>query len=350
MSKTAKYISFTSVNRSLSDAIAIYEQRVEDAVEVFSKFADQFVLRSCPVCGSEKNQEIDKFHETYCIAQCRQCASTFVNPSPTLPALEYYYNHCACNEMLGKVYRNRVSSKKFIISERTRDIIDIIQEKLLAIKDEESINVLEIGCSSGAFLSELKQGLEEENILNRCHLMGVDIDKNAVNQSVDAELNLVASSVEAFSEQETCQFDLVIHFELIEHLLDPAQFMRSIHKMLKSTGIHYFHTPNALGMDNVALNWNSTRLLAHGIFPPMHINAFTTQNIVHFSLRSGFDVVSVDTPGKLDVDIVKLMTEELGNESVFLDINLFSQQQLIVIQSWLQELGASSHMRVILTK
>ena len=121
-------------------------------------------------------------------------------------------------------------------------------------------------------------------------------------------------------------------------------------KLLKPSGAHHFHTPNALGMDNVALDWNSTRLLAHAIFPPMHINAFTTQNIVHFALRTGFNVVSIDTPGKLDVDIIKLMSEELTKQSNFKSINDFTDDQLAIIQGWLQLLNASSHMRVNLAK
>ena len=156
--------------------------------------------------------------------------------------------------------------------------------------------------------------------------------------------------VEKFAENNSDEFELVIHFELIEHLSDPFQFMLSINKLLKSSGVHHFHTPNALGMDNVALGWNSTRLLAHAIFPPMHINAFTTQNIVHFALRTGFNIVSIDTPGKLDVDITRLVSEELPKSSLFKSINHFTDEQLAVIQSWLQLLNASSHMRVNLAK
>jgi 2-polyprenyl-6-hydroxyphenyl methylase/3-demethylubiquinone-9 3-methyltransferase len=124
--------------------------------------------------------------------------------------------------------------------------------------------------------------LSKDKLLDCCDLQGVDIDKSAVAKSVDPVLELSAMSVESYSENNTCQFDLVVHFELIEHLSDPFKFMVSINNLLKSSGIHHFHTPNALGMDNVAMGWNSTRLLAYGIFPPMHIKAFTTQNIFHF--------------------------------------------------------------------
>jgi len=345
-----EYISFTNTNRSLSDAINIYEQRIQDALDVYSMFGNKFYLRPCPVCGKTDNQEIDKFHGAYGIVKCDYCASVFVNPCPTLNTLEYYYNNCVCNEMLGKVYRKRGLSKNLIISDRTVYIIEIIKKLLQSRKDDSLIKILEIGCGSGVFLSELKRGLSIEGLLDLCELQGVDIDQNAIQKSVDSCLNLFAASAEEFSKNNTSKFNLVIHFELIEHLSDPFQFMITIRQMLKTSGIHHFHTPNALGMDNVVMNWNSTRLLAHGIFPPMHINAFTTQNIVHFSLRSGFRVISVDTPGKLDVDIVRLMLDEVGEESPFREIKNFSDKQLAVIQTWLQSLNACSHMRVTLEK
>jgi len=313
-------------------------------------FEEEFQLRPCPVCGKEDYQEIDKFHGTYGIVKCDYCASVFINPCPTMNAIEYYYNNCACNEMLGKVYRKRAVSKSMIVSDRVAYLIEIIKKLLRSKKVGHKLKILEIGCSSGVFLSELKKGLLVEGILDLCELQGIDIDKGAINKNVDPDINLLTVSVEEFSKSNSSKFDLVVHFELIEHLLDPYQFMISIHEILNVSGVHHFHTPNAIGMDNVVMDWNSTRLLAHGIFPPMHINAFTTQNIVHFSLRSGFRIITVDTPGKLDVDIVRLMQDEINEGSHFKEIDTFSDEQLAVIQSWLQTLNACSHMRVTLEK
>ena len=108
----------------------------------------------------------------------------------------------------------------------------------------------------------------------------------------------------AFKKLPYEKYDLIIHFELHEHLRDPFAFMLSVHKLLLDDGLHHFCTPNMLGFDNVAIGYNGFRPLAHGIFPPMHLHSFTTQNIIHFSIRSGFKVAQLDTPGNFDVDIV----------------------------------------------
>ena len=107
---------------------------------------------------------------------------------------------------------------------------------------------------------------------------------------------------------------------------------------------------NFYGFDNVAVGYNKTRLLAHSIFPPMHLNAFSPSSIPMFALRSLFDVVSIETPGIFDVDIVKLSCDELDDNSLFQSIKLFDDNQLAHIQSWLQALKASVHMEVVLKK
>ena len=344
-----KYIRFVDVNRSLSDALKIYTQRVKDALEVYEKFNSEFVNRKCPVCGSVNDEVVGEFHESYQIVRCETCASNFVNPSPSLEVLEYYYNKCDCNNMLGEVYRKRTNTGNPILSGRAVSVINIIKDMLDSGR-EKKIKILEVGCSSGVFLSELKFGLSQNELLDKCELVGIDIDNDAVNKSVDPELCLIASPIEKYALNNDQTFDLVVHFELIEHLVDPFDFMQSIHKLLKSNGVHYFHTPNALGMDNVALGWNSTRLLAHSIFPPMHLNSFTTQNILLFSYRAGFAVKNVETTGMLDVDIVKMMSDEIDKDSPFSLIDQFDDDQLAIVQLWLKELCASSHMSVTLKK
>ena len=140
---------------------------------------------------------------------------------------------------------------------------------------------------------------------------------------------------------------MIIHFELIEHLIDPFTFMKKIKSLLKDGGLHHFQTPNANGFDNKALGYNEFRPLAHGIFPPMHLQSFTPMNIMHFSLRSGFRLVQVDTPGNFDVDIVKVFGSNVSHP--FIGLDLVPKKYLAIFQNWIRNLNASSHMRITLS-
>jgi len=340
------YVDFVKKNRSIEQAERVFQQRIDDAKEIFAEFSGSFEMRPCPVCGHEAYAALDSFHETYGVVQCEQCTSQYVNPCPSLDALAHYYNHSECNAQLGEIFRSRVKAGSIILTERSAYVAGLIEELVARGKP---IRVLEVGCSSGAFLSELKDVLSSKGIADRVELSGVDIDAEAVKRSVDPDLSLHTDSAEGFAEKNKSTFDLVMHFELLEHLIDPLSFMKAVQSMLNEGGYCHFHTPNANGFDNTALGYNDFRPLAHGIFPPMHLQAFTPQNILHFILRADFKLLQLDTPGNFDVDIVKRFHDRT-EPSEFSFIEEFSEEQLGVVQGWLKRLYGSSHMRCTVTK
>lgn len=341
-----RYVSFINENRSLEKAVEIYEQRIIDALDVHNRYSESFQKRSCPVCSQSSKEEIEPFLNKYNIVKCKYCLTIFVDPCPSIEALQYYYNECKCNAMLGDLFRNRYQKGNIIISERLNFLANLIKNYLNAKK---KIKILEIGCSSGVFLSELKTHLLQNDLLKFCELKGIDIDLHAVKKNIDNEILLEAISAEEYSLKSNEKFDIIIHFELIEHLHDPFSFMQSVRNLLVDGGLHHFHTPNGNGFDNKAMNYNNFRALAHSIFPPMHLQAFSLQNIVHFAIRSGFKIQQIDTPGNFDVDIV-LNTLPKDSKSPFRFIHDIPKNYLAIFQYWLKELNASSHLRCTLEK
>lgn len=337
--------SFVGQNRSEEQAIEIYKQRIKDSEEVFNLFSSEFRERDCPVCGAAIKEKLDKFNNQYEISRCRSCNSIYVDPAPDLRALDYYYNKCACNTQLGTLLKSRVGKKGAILSERVSSVIRLIEAGL---SKTDHLNILEVGCNSGAFLFELECALVERGIIKKVRLVGIDIDGNAVRNPVSETLNLHHSSVEEFVLSRENYFDLILHFELIEHLHDPFEFLLSSFRLLKPGGRTFFHTPNSLGLDNMALGYNDFRPLAHGIFPPMHLNSFTTQNVVLFLNRAGFLVDEVNTPGNFDVDIVARFGTSGSDFSALEKIakaGLGDELQRLV-----RNMRASAHLEVVASK
>jgi 2-polyprenyl-3-methyl-5-hydroxy-6-metoxy-1,4-benzoquinol methylase len=269
----------------------------------------------------------------------------YVNPAPHLEALIDYYNNCACNAMLQDLYKKRsVSKSSPILDERVQSIVSLIRARIE--HQVGPVSVLEIGCGSGRFLANLKGVLEQQGLSERVRLVGVDIDRNAVALNSDDSLELHGLPIEEFAEQTLEQFDVVLHFELIEHLGDPAGFVQRCRGLLKQGGAMVFTTPNDLGFENVASGYNGFRLIAHSIFPPMHLNAFSTQNIAVFLLRCGFAVKSIATPGNLDADMVSLMKSDL-DDPVYRAFVELSDQEKALFQQLVKKLSCSSHMLVV---
>lgn len=335
-----------SDNRSLEEAREIYEQRITDALEIYAKYRSSFIQRDCPFCASTKYYDVEKFHNTYGVSKCKRCNSLFVNPAPSLESLKDYYNNSKCNILLDNLYRKRKSKKNnFIIDDRVEKVIEYLKEK----DSNEEINILEIGCSSGSFLVKLKQCIDEKFNFNNIKYHGIDIDKNAVEKGQTPGINLMHSPVEEFVKDNSAQYDFVLNFELIEHLIDPFDFMKNIHKLLKENGKVIFTTQNLNGLEMVASHYNSYRLIAHSIFPPMHLNAFSTSNITHFAIRSGFNIVDVSTPGKLDVDMISSISEYM-DEECFKSLKELDDNTKGLIQYLVKRLNVSSHMQCILEK
>jgi len=339
------YYKFSS-NRSNKDAEKIFSQRIEDATHIYNKYKESFNERDCPYCGSKKYKNIDFFHNMYGIDRCNICNSFFVNPTPSIKALSDYYENCLCNRQLSKVIKDRYDNNDFINDDRVQLIIGLID---LNFKKKKLIKILEIGCNNGAFLSKLRQALEMKYQDMNFELYGVDIDPIAIDNSVDKKLNLFHGFAEEISSEHKNEYDIVIHFELIEHLINPIKFIASIHEMLIDNGKMIFTTPNILGLDNQALDYNNIRYLAHALFPPMHLNAFSTTNIGYFLISNGFAIEEVSTSGKLDIDIVTQCKDYL-KDTVYTDLALLNDDTKALIQQLLVKLNASSHMQCIASK
>jgi len=107
MKSSPKYISFLKENRTKKQAVEIYDQRIKDSSDVYERFSADFYTRDCPVCGSDHHYDEEKFNGQYGVVTCYKCKSMFVNPTPSMEALDYYYNNSECNKLLGNLYNQR---------------------------------------------------------------------------------------------------------------------------------------------------------------------------------------------------------------------------------------------------
>lgn len=341
----ANYSKFES-NRSLEEALNIYEQRIADAKSNYVKHNTSFKLRPCPFCGDDRYDLLDEFHESFKIAKCKQCGSEYVNPCPSKEAISDYYSNGKCNRQLAAVTGSRKTS--FNVDDRVLSIESAMFDKLV---NSKRIKILEVGCSSGLFLSNLRNYMQHKYQDAIFEIFGIDLDAEAIKNKVDEFVHLSCNSAESLTDSDSYEnnsYDLILHYELIEHLIDPFGFMGSVKKLLKPDGLCIFTTPNSYGAENLAVNYNSRRLLAHGIFPPMHLQAFSTHNISLFAYRLGLDVVQVSTPGKLDVDMITLNKKYLTNDSFVRVANLDDESIKELIQEYTSACYASSHMQCIL--
>jgi 2-polyprenyl-3-methyl-5-hydroxy-6-metoxy-1,4-benzoquinol methylase len=327
-------------NRSIELALDIWNQRIADAKTVWEKFSNTFNKRNCPVCNADDAIELEKFVDLYPISKCSVCQTEYSNPCPSIEAITYYYNECKCNVMLHNLFKER--SKKeddFVNDYRLIKILELIKEYS---SEGGPLNILEIGCGTGAFLKKLQSALIDDKDLDESSIIlnGIDLDKNAISLCNDEKLKLRCENADEFDHG--IEYDFILNFELIEHLIDPQKFITNIRKNLKKNGFLIMTTPNSLGLETRAIHYNKTRLLAHSIFPPMHLNAYNPRNMNYFLISNGFKAYSITTPGHLDISILLHTLDDVDDE--IKDILNIDNSGHKALQKLTTYLDGSSHM------
>ncbi len=110
----------------------------------------------------------------------------------------------------------------------------------LALQHGHDARVLDLGCGSGYGSAQLAQG--------GAHVVGVD--RVAPDDTHRGAAHFVLADLNAMPLRAHC-FDLVVSFQVIEHLEDPTAYLEAIARLLRPEGLAILTTPNLLTSDGV---------------------------------------------------------------------------------------------------
>ena len=148
----------------------------------------------------------------------------------------------------------------------------------------EEIRLLDVGCSSGAFLHTAREmgvrgvGVEPSiEAANAARAAGLE-----VYQGFLEELPLAAES-----------FDVITLFEVVEHLRAPLSVLRACHRLLRPGGVIFLKTGNTSSW-TVRIQkgkWHYFDIRKHG----GHVSFFTPHSVAVLAGRSGFEPLEIVT-------------------------------------------------------
>jgi 2-polyprenyl-3-methyl-5-hydroxy-6-metoxy-1,4-benzoquinol methylase len=179
------------------------------------------------------------------------------------------------------------------------------------------------------------------------NILAVDFDEDCCRACNDLGLDVEQGSVDVLADNSV---DLMVMNDMIEHLFDPTEFLLQCNKKLTNNGYIAIACPNGQGFDFQLMKEKTVN-----ICPPEHLNYFNVHSLPLLLGSAGFNVVSAETPGILDADIVK---RGLEDGSFCMDDNMFlknlllssSEETLTCFQEFLSTNKLSSHMLVIANK
>ncbi len=301
-----------------------------DDIKALAKKKDQFVESNCPAChGSESSNEYDLFGLSY--ARCNSCATVFLNPCPDDKTIGWYLDTSkALKKWREDMPKETVSSrKKSLYKDRCDYVID--QMNKFEIPHN---NLVDIGGGSGELAEELNSRKFFSNISV--------IEPQEINFSIPG-VEVVNTTFENY--KPTREADVIISFEVLEHIIDPNVVLKQVRNCLSKNGAFIFSTPNIDGFETKSLG-----LLSRALWFD-HIRLYNVDSLKMLLDNNGFDIVNIETPGTLDFQLV---LQEYQNGNFSPEGNMALQYLLDEheafkdrFQQYLTRNNASSHMRCV---
>lgn len=302
----------------------------QDADRIFSD-KSTFETIACPACDSAGHEpEIQKHGFTY--VRCTQCETLFVNPRPGIADLQRFYG----DSVSTTYWVNEFFKPK---AENRRQLMFRPRAELIASRFAGSSRgrIAEIGAGFGIFLEELRKLWPEAKAI------AIEPSSEMAKICTEKGLRVLEKMFEDVSESES-GFDLLVTFELIEHLQNPFAFFSKARRCLRPGGSLFFTTLSGFGFDIQNL-WEGSK----SVSPPHHLNFFNPKSVALLLRRCGFPQVDVTTPGRLDWNIVENSIAEGRDPGRFWRTFARNAEEpaKAELQTWLQRHGWSSHMQVI---
>ena len=247
-------------------------------------------IDSCPICNSKNLIAYAmKYTEGFphiARTKCKDCEMVFANPMATLDELNNFYsNYYEKGNFEALEYKNK--TKGLFKEIDGTSIEDISKYDKNIAKYASSAVFLDIGFGLG-FQLYLAQKLGAAN------LYGTELDKDAIEfvKPFLNNANLFHGELKyAFYPDQ--HFDLINLCHVIEHVLNPVQYMEELYRITKKNGILIIATPN-IGTWPYLLfrlfNFMTLKipLIVDGL---EHTFIFNKKNLIALTERVGFKVV-----------------------------------------------------------
>jgi SAM-dependent methyltransferase len=297
-----------------------------------------WVAVPCPACDGTTGRA---FEVRQCTGlECDGCGTVYHSPRPTEAQMREYYANA-------ETYAYWAREIFPATAEKRREAIARPQaRRLVEAADRAGCGgglLVEIGAGSGLVLEEIRALGRFER------LVAVEPSPGLASTLRGKGFEVVESGWEE-APLGGLDADAVCSFEVIEHLFDPAAYLRAVRDALRPGGVLVLTCPNIRGFDFQVLGYGGA-----DNFGIAHINMFHPASLSLLLERCGFVVREVSTPGRLDADLVR---QKILAGSFNVDDQPFLKRVLVEdwerlgepFQAFLRDNGLSSNMMVTATK
>lgn len=227
----------------------------------------------CIICGQNRFKIVVKelrYDIKRRVLCCQNCGYIFLEPKQSV----LKYDDSSYRKMYGPNLAKTTSAK-----ERFDTYFpyqgEIIKQINHILKPAGSI--LDVGCSTGFFLSALKGKIKTR--------VGVELnisDVNFIKKNLD--FNVYNKPIGDLEISEG-PFDIITSLQVLEHVDNPVEFLKAIGKNLKSDGWLYLELPN---VDDVLLSVFHEPAYQKFYYREPHVSYFSAKTLKRVLDQAGF--------------------------------------------------------------
>jgi len=228
----------------------------------------------CPLCGSSGGQlwlrTPDRFHgrhEEYALLRCPACSLVWLSNPPRQEDMNQHYT---------EAYDRRISASG------QNSLIRWVHRKAALAPYKQSGSILDLGCSSGAFLQSLPAA--------DWQLYGIEMSAESAKEAQrKTGANVFVGEIDQ-AGFPPASFDVITCFDVLEHLYEPRRVMAKVAEWLKPGGIFYVLVPN---IDSAEARIFGTYW--HGLELPRHLFHYSPASLTFLAESAGLSQVSLET-------------------------------------------------------
>lgn len=231
--------------------------------------------KGCPCCGGSSFTRWMRVParsqsgvRCYDLVRCPSCLHVWLKNWPMPEELSYYY---------GANYHQAVGHYGETSAKRWRPQLQVIS------KYKAGGSILDIGCSSGGFLGQLKGGPWK--------LHGIEPSL----QTAERARTMTGADIFAGNAEDATfspnSFDVITCSDVLEHLYDPREMFRRVCGWLKPGGIFYVFVPNIN-------SWEARIFRSYwfGLDLPRHLHHYSAESLRGLATLAGLREVHMVTP------------------------------------------------------
>jgi SAM-dependent methyltransferase len=229
---------------------------------------------TCACCGAPaptswmNSSQLTGNGKEYRLVRCSYCSHIWISNPPAPREMSQYY---------GPAYHRGISSSGEGDAVRWGRQLKVISQ----YKTHGS--VLDIGCSSGGFLTHLEPGSWE--------LSGIEANPEMAERARRATKGRIFAGDVVDADFAPDSFDLITCTDVLEHLYEPRLVFDKVRRWLRPGGIFYVFVPNIMSWEARAFGpwW-------YGLDLPRHLHHYSAQSLAALAASADLQPLRIVTP------------------------------------------------------